>query len=761
MNKAITEGVQFMPPAFADGLNVWSSGDGTPGSDTYAAAPNAVIVPADQDFGSCLELQKNSGTTKVRYMGETPMLPGCYLQIKVRIKAISGNLPNVRVAGWAGASGGAHVGGVDETGPLVTLTNYGEVVEVTAIVGPGTRGGVDMAWGVNALYGHFGLDLTGPNGGVVRIDDIEINDISNIYLRDLMSVVDVRDYGALGDGTTDDSAAFEAADQAANGRKVLVPAGTYHLASGASMVSEIEFEGTVTMPTNQILLLTKNFELPSYIAAFGNEELAFKKAFQALLNNVDHESLDMMGRKVTVTEPIDMAAAVPNKTSFSTRRVIRNGQLDAVSSSNWDTETFNSQATYSASSNKTLTNVVNVANIPIGALVEGNGVGREVYVRSKNIAAGEITLSNELYDAEGTQNYTFRHFKYLLDFSGFSKLDKFGIQGVDIQCNSNCSALRLAPHGITFSIQDCFISRPKDRGVTSIGSGCQGMLIDQCQFLSAEDALDVNQRTTIAVNANANDVKLRHCRATQFKHFAMLAGNNSLVLGNHFFQGDGVANGVRSAGLVISGTYTSCTISENYLDNAYIEWTNEQDATPDHVTGFSFSAMAITDNIFLSGDVAPWFNYIVVKPYGTGHFLNGVVVTGNKFRSINGNIDRADGVDTSIAALDPNRYNNVVYENNTYHNVLEQAANPLRVRHNQSSESNSWTVDTDGLLPFGGHTRSVDSIVAINGITNSSGSTRYNMPNVSLLQGSSQDQIDLNWGESVKGSVNVIIRMDR
>ena len=50
MNKAITDGVLLMPPAFVGGLDVWSSGDGTPGSDTYAGVSNAAFVPADEDF---------------------------------------------------------------------------------------------------------------------------------------------------------------------------------------------------------------------------------------------------------------------------------------------------------------------------------------------------------------------------------------------------------------------------------------------------------------------------------------------------------------------------------------------------------------------------------------------------------------------------------------------------------------------------------------------------------------------------------------
>lgn len=760
MNKAITDGLQLMPPAFAEGLNVWSSGNGTPGSDTYDGAANAVLVAADADFGGCLEMQKTENTQKLRFTGQTPLEPGCYLQIKARIKAVSGALPSVRIAGWAAASGGSHINGVTEAGPQVALTTYGEVVEVTGIVGSGSRGGVDMPWGRTAAYGHFGLDLTGANGGVVRIDDIEITDITSAFLRDMLSLVDVTDYGAVGDGSTDCAAAFEAADAAADGRRVLVPAGEFYLGSTVSLNNEAVFEGTVSMPANQMLLLTKNFDFPSYAAAFGDEELGFKKAFQALLNNADHESLDLMGRKITVTAPLDMQAAVPNKTSYATRRIIRNGQLEAANSAAWDTGVVTSQATYSASESKKLTNVVNIANIKVGSLVEGAGAGREIYVKSKNTGAGELTLSAALYDAEGTQAFTFRDFKYLLDFSGFSSLSKFGMQDIELQCNGRCSALRLAPSGSVFAVDSCFISRPKDRGITSIGTGCQGMLVDNCQFLSDEDALDVEDRVSIGLNVNANDAKLRGNRATRFRHFAILAGSYNTVTSNHFFQGDSVANGVRTAGLVLTSNNCTTTVSDNYIDNCFIEWTNERDPTPDLTTGFSFSALSVTANVFLSGDVAPWFSYIVVKPYGSGHYLNGLSVTGNKFRSLNGSIDRAERVDTSFSDLDFTRSFNVVFEGNMYHNVSTHSANPLRIRHNQPSASSSWAVRANGKLPFQGYARYVDSVVPQGPVRTSSNSTRYSMPYCDTLQGADNDEIRLRWEEALKGEVQVLLRMD-
>lgn len=760
MNKAITEGIVFMPPAFADGLGVWSSGDGTPGSPTYGGSGTGAFVPADADFAGCLEIIKTEATQRLRHMGQTPLLPGCYLQIKARVKAISGPLPEVRIAGWAGGAGDTHVTGLVEQGPATQLAAYGRVYEISAIVGSGRRQGVDMPWSSEALYGHFGLDINGTNGALVRVDDIEITDVSGLFLRDMIGLVDVRDFGAVGDGVTDDSTAFEAADQAANGRRIYVPPGSYLLNQNTTLSADVDFDGTLTMPDDRMLLLTKSFDLPTYISAFGDEELAFKKAFQALLNNADHESLDLGGRKIAVTEPIDMQAAVPNRTSYATRRVLRNGQFDVKNSSAWDTETFTSVATYDISNSTKLANVANVANIPVGALVNGSGVGREVYVRSKNIGAGEVTLSAPLYGAAGTQTFTFTDYKYLLDFSGFSGLQKFGMEAIEFQCNSRCSAIRLSPGGNTFALKDCFISRPKDRGITSIGNGCQGMLIDGCQFLSSEEGLDVADRSSIALNTNANDVKLRHNRANRFHHFAVLGGDNNLVLGNHFFQGDSASTGVRNAGLVLIGGYHSTSIAENYVDNCFIQWTNERDTSPNFTTGWSFSALSITDNIFYASNVPSWFSYIVIRPYGSGHFINGLAVTGNKFRAHAGTISRVDRVDTSLGTLNPDRYSQVNFANNTFHNVTTQCQNPLRVRYKRSSRSSSWTVSSSSRLPFGGRTRSVDSIATIGALRTQLNTTKYTSPYVLLKQGTSQNQIQLRWTEALSGEVSVTMRAD-
>ena len=679
----------FSPPAFKSGLADWSSGDGSAGSDSYAEVAEAAYVPSDSDFSGCLELIKTHSVQKLRAFAKTPMRPETYLRIRTRIKSVTGNLPAVRIAGWAGNDSDKWVSAATQIGPSVAISAAGEVVEISAIVGPGLRDGVDMVWGSEPTYGHFGLDLTGANGGIVRIDDFEIQDVTGLLRREMINVMDLRDYGALGDGQTDNYNAFVATDQAANGRQLLVPEGLYNIGRGLSLSAPMQIQGRLVMPNDAPLALSRSYNLSTYIDAFKSEELAFKKAFQALLNSGDHDSLDLSGRTIAVTAPIDMQAAVSNRSEYAQRRVIRNGQFYAQGDTAWKNEVVNSVATYDQNTPKVLKNVVDVANIPVGALVEGHGVGREVYVKSKNVAAQEVTLSESLFDADGTQNFTFTRFKYLLDFSGFEKLSKFSLQNIEFQCNTKASGIMLARTGITFHIKDCFITRPKYRGMTSIGTGCQGMLVDRCHFVTGEANTKSQDRIRIVLNANGNDVKLRENWASQFRHFA-------IVSGNHFYQGDGVANGIRLAGLAMTKSNTATTVVGNYVDNCFLEWTNEHDPTPDFTSGFGFSALSVSDNVFLSGDVADWFAYLVIKPFGSGHGISNLTVNGNTFRSLNRTINRVERIDTSYADIDRTRLRYIQFMGNNFNNIKTRSQNPLRLSHTQNSATSVWSVKTGG-----------------------------------------------------------------
>lgn len=759
MNMAITDGLALMPPAFAQGLDLWSSENGTAGSDTYEGAVNAALVAADADFGTCLELSKLFSVQKLRSMAQTPIVPGAYLRIRARVKAVAGNLPSVRIAGYAMSAAG-HVAGRIETGPELALTTYGQVVTVEAIVGTGARGGVDMPWGLAPGYGHFGLDLTGLNGGVVRIEDMVIEDITEAFLRDMMDWVDVRDYGAAGDGVTNDKAAFEAADAAAAGRSILVPAGRYYIGGSVTIAAPIRFVGTLITPTEARIALRGSFDFPTYAAAFGDEMAGFRKALQALFGYTDHNALDLCGRRIEVTEPIDVKALSPDISSFSNRRVLRNGQFNVIEGPAWDDTTVTSQATYATATPLVLTNVANIANIPVGARVSGAGVGREVYVRAVNVAAGSLTLSQPFYGGSGTRSYTFTRHKYILDFSGLAKLDRFNIDDIEFLCNGKASCILLAPSGEMFQIRDSYVVKPKDRAITSIGHGCQDLLVDRCQFLSNEGSMAATERSSIALNVNANDTKIRESRFVRFRHTLILNGSGHLIVGNHWFQGDDLDAAPRLPGLIFCQPNVQSAVTGNYIDNSTIEWTNEYSANPDFGTEYSFGGLTVSGNTFVSIDAAPWFTWFSVKPYGSGHFIQGLSVSNNVFKAIDGIVTRIDGVDTTFAALDNSRMRNVVFEANTFNGVTQMTVNPVSLQADQASAQAVWTVAAAGYLPFGGWARNVSAIIAEGPITNAAGGRINGVPYVTVEQGAGKQAVTLTWQEAVKGRVHVRLRMD-
>jgi len=762
MNKAITDGLTLAPTPFSAGLNVWSSGDGRPGGATYDGASNAAFVPADQDFGGCLELVKTSSSQRLRYMVQTPYQTGMYLRVTARIKAISGNLPTVAISGIGLNSSGNAISGLSEFGPSVSLTTYGEVVTVSAIIGSGNRPGVNMVWGTAPLGAHLGLTLTGPNGGTVRIDDIVIEDVTAFFHHQMMDWVDVRDFGAIGDGVADDAAAFSAANTAAleSGRTVLVSAGTYALNGNLTMTAPVRFEGTVTMSDANRLVLTRNFNIESYTAAFGDEALGFRKALQALFHLSDHVVLDLGGRTVNIEGPINVAElAGLSGASFVARRVLDNGQLVAVSNSSWTPSSVSSQGTYSTSNPTALSGVSNVANIEVGSLVTGTGLARETYVRSKNIAAGTVELSLPGGSASGTRTYTFTRYKYMLDFSGFGRMDRFELINMELSCDGNASGVMLPPSGITTRIHGCVFNRPKDRALSSIGTGCQGLMVDECQLLSNEQALLVQDRNSICMNINANDAKIRDNRIVRFKHFCIAHGSGHLFIGNHFFQGDPERPGVRQAGLIFTGINVKSTVSANYIDNCFIELTNEREADPSWNNQFSFGGLAVTGNVFTTLGAMPSFAWLVVTPHGPGHYVQGLSVTGNTFRAVNGNINRADKVDTTYADLDRSRFRNIVVHGNNWNGINQPIYNPVVVNHQQNSASTVWTIDGSSFLPFGGWARIVPSLVA-QGPINGGGATRYDMPYVEVEQGASKTLVNLRWPVASTGRVQVTVRAD-
>lgn len=756
MNKAITQGLVLMPPPFSAGLALWSREDGRPGQGSYAGQPNAAFVPADQDFAGCLELQKTLSLQKLRCFQQIPFQPGLYLRVTARVKAISGPLPSVRIAAWAGNSGGSNVASAVQTGPSVALTSYGQVVTVSAILASGNRTGVDMTWGTGPVYGHMGLDLTGPTGGVVRIDDIEIEDVTAIFHSEMFDWIDVRDYGALGDGVTNDWAAFDAADTAAAGRTVVVSPGSYYLASHFTFDNPVKFEGTLVMPPSQRLSCTRDYNLNTYAAAFGSELEGFRRALQVLFYFTDHNTLDLNGRRVELTGPIDVAA-LTGLTAFGQRRVLSNGVLTVAPGSAWDTQTVTSVASYSTATPTRLSGVANIAAIPVGARISGTGVGREVYVASKNIGAGTLELSQPLWGGNGTRTYTFRLFKYMLDFSGFQDLWRFEISDMEFSCASVCSAVSLPYAGSLFRFDRCTFQTPRNKAITSIKGGCQGMVVEGCLFNGGgpNPPDDI-----IGFNVNANDSKIRNNRSAYLAHFGIFAGGSHIVMGNHLFPDSRTASPMRRAGFIFTTPNVRGFVIGNYIDHHFIELSNEYDENPNSGSSYTFGGLTISGNLFLYADPSPAFRFITVSPKGSGHSLNGLVVSNNVFRSSQAALERVEMVDTSNGTLNTGSFRNVVFANNTFTGVSQATVSPIYVEHTQNTASATWVVDATAYLPFTGRSRNVEAVVLEGPLRNAANVVQWAQPYVEVEQGAGNRLVNLQWPSAVKGRAIVTVRCD-
>lgn len=286
-------------------------------------------------------------------------------------------------------------------------------------------------------------------------------------------------------------------------------------------------------------------------------------------------------------------------------------------------------------------------------------------------------------------------------------------------------------------------------------------MIDRCQFLSDEMNDPAHQRRTIAINVNANDVKVRENRFVRFGHFMVAAGTGHIIVGNHWFQGDDSDPGLRMAGLVLANLTLQVTVTANYIDNASIEWTNEYEPRPDHTGAqYSFGGLVVTGNTFLASHTVDYFSWIVIKPFGSGHFVQGLTVTGNVFKDSSHRMLRVERVDTTHADLLYGRMRNIEFSGNTFNGVTTFVANPLSVKLNQASPAQIWEVPSDGALPLNGITRNVDAIIATSAITDAAGARVADMPWVRTRQAADERSIQLHWSRPVKGAVSVRVRMD-
>lgn len=572
--------------------------------------------------------------------------------------------------------------------------------------------------------------------------------------------ISVLDFGAVGDGTNDDSTAFEAADRASGRRTIVVPPGVYRIDRDLTIDAPILFHGTIVQSPRHAFVLRHAFGLLTYIAAFGDDEEAFRKAFQALLVDADLDCLDMGGRGVLCHGPIDMAGAAGR--AFSRPRcTIRNGTFRIAPAMHWDSEKLVLRARYDPSLHETrLSGVERVSDIPVGSRVTGSGVGCEVFVRAKDIAAETVDLSQPLFGAGGVQSYTFERHRYVLDFSGFRTFGALCLDNVALSLDGRASGILLPPGGGPCRIDECLFDSPRDRAITSPGAAFNGLRIDSSTFLADHRQTLAARRKSVAVNINGPGGVVRDTRFQGFGAALVLGGENHRIEGSRFCAGAGTGRTPRGTGVVFTSAAPRSVIEGNDFRDCAIEMTNQHTAFPDADGGQSLGDVTVTGNVFSATDTADFNAWIILKPFGSGQSIRGLRVTGNTFCSLAGQVERIERVDESLASLDVSRFDAVEFANNTFRNIRHGATNPATLTFDQPAPSAIWPLDPSARLPFGGQVRTVTSIVAVGALRDAAGRRLTESPSVGDTDDPNMHRATLRWSRAVRGRIRVTLRCD-
>ena len=103
---------------------------------------------------------------------------------------------------------------------------------------------------------------------------------------------------------------------------------------------------------------------------------------------------------------------------------------------------------------------------------------------------------------------------------------------------------------------------------------------------------------------------------------------------------------------------------------------------------------------------------------------------------------------------------NVRFTGNSFHGISNPVANPLLMEATESSNQQTWVVETGPGLPFEARSLSVDSVVVRGGVRNASNQLDYDNPFVRAQQGPDANHVHVVWSEAVRGKIAVMARMD-
>lgn len=557
--------------------------------------------------------------------------------------------------------------------------------------------------------------------------------------------VDVRAFGAAGDGKADDSAAFERAAASAGPGGIVVPEGLFRLARDVVLDVPVSCAGRIEQPPGCRLVLRRNLDYPSYAAAFG-PEAALERAVAGLLAAEGPASLDLRGERIALDRPLDVARWA-GPLAAGGRKTIRNGTIAAAPGPGWEIEDLRSRARFDPARPGMLSGVAEIERIRPGAAVTGPGLGRGLLVGAIDRETQRARLSRPGWGDADFALYTFRRTGYALDFSGLERLGELGLEDIRLELGDLAGGVLLpARHGRLRATR-LAVCAPSGAGLAALG-GDGDLDLDQCRVESgaAEGALGVS-------GAGAR-LRLAGCVFEGFGVAAILGGRGNLVTGCRF-AGGGTG---RATALLVTRRDARLQAVGNAFDGCGIDWTDEHEPRFDTGRKAGFGGLGLLGNAFEASDVAAHESWLILRAHRRAQPIRDLAVIGNSFAAWGGGAARAETVCATGAPLDLADMRGINWHGNVCRGVEHPAANPVTREFAVKIPLRVWTLAPRPLLPFGAVPVDVVSVVGID-LRSASGEPVRDSPAAEIAP--ETGRVRLRFARPVSGRVRVTLRCDR